>query len=112
MIAWIKSLFANPEDAPLMAPRSSGWGALRARVISEEKTCRVCGGKAETVHHKTPVHVAPALELVRANCAAVCDRCHLFVGHLGAWASWNETFDADAAWWLGRIGNRPGRGGQ
>jgi hypothetical protein len=49
----------------------------------------------------------PDLELDPANLITLCDRCHLFVGHLGLWASYNPTCRADVLTWRGRIQARP-----
>lgn len=87
--------------------RSPQWTKLRADWLKANGWCVVCGAKATTVHHVAPVSQRPDLELDTKNLASVCDRCHLFVGHLCAWHSWNPVFFADAIWWRRKIEGRP-----
>jgi 5-methylcytosine-specific restriction endonuclease McrA len=49
----------------------------------------------------------PARELDPANLMALCRSCHLFVGHLGSWESYNPAALEDAAAWLAKIKARP-----
>lgn len=51
------------------------WKTIRARVLSEEPTCRACGVNASTeVHHVTPRAQGGTHE--RSNLAGVCAPCH------------------------------------
>lgn len=105
----------NPEH-----PRSPQWPAVRAAHLRKEPTCRACGGKLHLeVHHIEPFHlhqVDPARfpvdrELDQTNLITLCEsathNCHLWVGHLGLWASWNTDVRADAAAWLKKVQARP-----
>lgn len=78
--------------------RSSLWPALRKRLIEEHPFCAVCGGQDFLeVHHKKPFHLWPELELDPDNCCVLCDapglNCHLRVGHLRSWSSYNPLID-------------------
>ena len=96
---------------PLVS-RSSKWPKVRAAHLRDESVCQVCGRKDRLeVHHIVPVHVDPTLELVLSNLLTLCNcghgGCHLLVGHLGLFASWNINVRTDAAVWQVKITNRP-----
>ena len=66
--------------------------------------CAVCPrSRGLEAHHIVPFHIAPDLELEAGNLMALCRRCHLFVGHLGAWKRCNFTVESDAIFWRSRI---------
>jgi hypothetical protein len=50
------------------------------------------------VHHLTPVHLAPELELVTSNLITLCERngCHFRVGHCFDWRAFNPQCVRDA----------------
>ncbi|WP_082100131.1 HNH endonuclease signature motif containing protein [Anaeromyxobacter sp. PSR-1] len=56
--------------------RTPEWRRLRAVVLAEEPTCRMCGEKATVVDHITPHLGDLMLFLDRANLQALCKRCH------------------------------------
>lgn len=88
--------------------RASDWPKVRARHLSTHGQCEACGLKRGLqVHHKLPVHVSPHRELDEDNLITLCARCHLFVGHLGDWDSWNPSVDEDALWWRAKVAGRP-----
>ena len=93
--------------------RSPFWPGVRRAHLAGEPRCACCGtDEFVEVHHVKPVHAAPELELEPANlitlCASPSHNCHLWVGHLGSWRSWNTTVRRDAARMLARIRTRPG----
>ncbi len=99
---------------PLGTPRSSQWPAVRKAFLSTHPTCKVCGGtKNLEVHHKLPFHLHPEMELDPTNLITLCEsdengvNCHLFVGHLGDFKSFNVAVDMDAAMWLSKLTTRP-----
>jgi hypothetical protein len=59
------------------------------------------------VHHCDPFDWYPDRELDPDNLLTLCRRCHLFVGHLGEWCSYNPEARRDAAIWRRKINNRP-----
>ena len=90
------------------ATRSGKWPAVMRAHLKVQPRCAACGcGEGNQVHHIRPFHVVPDSELDPTNLITLCPRCHLFVGHLGTWASWNAEVVADAAVWLRKIHVRP-----
>lgn len=95
---------------PRMA-RSPRWPAVRSAFLVG-KVCAVCGRSDALVpHHIYPVHLFPELELNPGNLIALCEgrtvNCHLAVGHLFNWASYNKDVVADAAWITQKVKDRP-----
>lgn len=93
-------------------PRSGKWAKVRAEHLRVKDKCSVCGGiKDLTVHHIKPFHLFPDLELDPTNLISLCEgnpvlNCHLFVGHLGSFKSWNPDVVKDANDWRIKIANR------
>ena len=104
MSAWTTILDRVQGKAPAGAKRSSRWPSLRRAYLAVHTECLACGRRKKLeAHHVVPFHIAPDLELDQANIIALCRRCHLFVGHLGAWARVNPFADADARYWRERF---------
>lgn len=82
--------------------RSSKWQTVRKNFIESHKTCAACGSDLKLqVHHKKPFHTYPELELDMDNLIVLCEEkgesgCHLKIGHLGDWKSYNPNIDKDA----------------
>lgn len=100
--------------ANLGSPRSSKWPAVREAHLKLHPVCEVCGGaESLEVHHKEPFHLNPTLELNPDNLITLCEskkmgvNCHLFVGHLGNFKSFNATVADDAAMIRTKLQNRP-----
>lgn len=94
--------------------RSAKWEALSKRIIAKHPYCAVCGNTTKRElrgHHKVPVHVDPSRELDEANVVVLCQgktvNCHLLVGHLMSWRSWNVAVDSDIARLASAIQSRP-----
>jgi len=94
----------------LVQGRSGKWPRVRKQHLKEHPRCAVCGGRKNVeVHHICPYKQAPELELEPTNLITLCNhlRCHLLVGHLGSYHSWNEGVRRMAASIFRRIANRP-----
>jgi len=93
--------------------RSPKWGRVRDLWVLANPFCAVCGfTKYLNVHHIKPFHEHPELELDPTNFITLGEQCptgnhHLLFGHLGLWASWNDTVVPDAAKILHQIKSRP-----
>lgn len=95
---------------PTDVKRSPQWPTVRNHYIKKFPTCAVCGGnKKVEVHHKKPFHLFPELELVEDNLISLCESgangitCHLFVGHLGNYKTFNPMVERDAKIWRNKI---------
>jgi len=97
VVAAIKDVF---QGKPL-ALRSSHWHSVRETFIKTHNTCAACGNTTKLqVHHKQPFHLHPDLELDPSNLITLCEsttKCHLEIGHLGNWKSFNPDVVEDAA---------------
>ncbi len=91
-------------------PRSPKWPKVAAAFL-KGKRCACCGKTIRlNAHHKKPFHLFPELELDPNNLMALCVgtfACHLLIGHLGSWKSYNETAVEDAAYLNHKIKTRP-----
>lgn len=99
-------------DGPIGAVRSPKWPAFRKRWLAQHPACAVCGSITAVVpHHIKPVHLFPEHELDEANLISLCEgsvvNCHLLVGHLLRWSSYNTRVVEDAAYWAQAIRQRP-----
>jgi len=99
---------------PLGTARSGHWPTVRKNHLALHPVCEVCGGSEKLeVHHIHPFHLHPDLELDPNNLATLCEankdgvNCHLFVGHLGNFRSFNTEVLTDAAHWSDKIKRRP-----
>jgi 5-methylcytosine-specific restriction enzyme A len=95
-------------DAPLMAPRASGWRKVEDEYLKMFPGCAVCGTKVGCVgHHVKPVHLFPEFELDTSNLVTLCPVHHFWWGHLGSWRSYNPDVRRDVAEWREKIASRP-----
>jgi hypothetical protein len=100
---------------PKGTARSDKWPEFRKNWFKEHgEFCRLCGGKEKVeLHHIQPFHLAPNLELAEVNVIALCEsekgglNCHLAIGHLGSFKSFNPTVVADIQFWHDKIVHRP-----
>ena len=73
--------------------------------------CQACGSPDEPeVHHLDPVSWKPERELDPDNLITLCRRCHLLLGHLNDWESFNPWCEMDVATWRSKIRLRPRKG--
>ncbi len=104
--------FFRLEGPNFGATRSAKWPQVQKAFIALHPVCAVCDKKGTllnplNVHHQHPFHVHPELELDPNNLITLCRIHHLWWGHLGNWASWNDTVSDDAKLWEAKIANRP-----
>lgn len=99
---------------PVGTARSSKWPAVRKAHLVEHPVCEVCGGSEKLkVHHVRPFHLHPDFELDPRNLLTLCEagrgglNCHLAIGHLGDFKSFNVDARANAAEWAVKIKTRP-----
>ena len=99
---------------PIGTARSGKWPKVRKHHLENHPVCAVCGGaELLEVHHIRPFHLHPELELDPENLVTLCEakkggvNCHLFVGHLGSYRSFNTAVVTDAAAWAEKIARRP-----
>lgn len=107
----------NPDPTakvPIGHARSPHWPAARSKYLQVFNKCAVCRGSKELeVHHKRPFHLHPELELDPTNFITLCEKkddginCHLFVGHLGCFSSFNPDVEQDASAWSAKLAGRP-----
>ncbi len=107
---WLRQTTAGMSAAVRM--RSPRWPAVRDAHLKREPSCRGCGSKIKlNVHHIIPVHVDPTQELVADNLITLCEQpgggCHLYIGHLRNWQSWNGSVRSDAAVYRRKVEDRP-----
>lgn len=95
-------------------PRSPHWPRIRKEFLASYPECAVCGGKKKLeVHHIKPFHLFPQLEEDKGNLVTLCEaktngmNCHLAVGHLGNFKSWNARVLAHASFWRNLLESRP-----
>jgi hypothetical protein len=104
------------DKVPKGTKRSPTWGKFKKEFAKmHPKVCSCCGistGKIE-LHHIIPFHLAPEREEDESNVIWLCENkkdgvnCHLFIGHLGNFKSFNEHVVFDAAIWFEKISKRP-----
>ena len=107
MIEWLKSFF-RPQPVGQVV-RSSRWSSVRKEYLQRWNWCAACGRKDSLeVHHIIPVSQDKEQELVIDNLITLCrPTCHLLIGHLNDWSSWNSQVRHDANYLLGKVRNRP-----
>ena len=106
-VQWLREALGL--DAPSFgAARSPKWSEVRNNFIAQNPTCAVCGTKKGCeAHHRKPFHLHPELELDENNLITLCPRCHLLIGHLGSFKSYNVNVAEDSAHLLQEVKNRP-----
>ena len=94
------------------AKRSNQWPSVRKVHLSRHPDCEACGRKKAflktlQVHHCQPFHLNPLLELDFSNLITLCDDCHILLGHLRSFKSFNKDIRDDARALLAKIVARP-----
>jgi 5-methylcytosine-specific restriction protein A len=69
-----KSLGSGWAQRPSKGNYRGDWPKIRARVLTEEPACRVCGAPATEVDHILPVAMGGTHE--RSNLRGICLECH------------------------------------
>lgn len=90
--------------------RSSQWPKVRKEYLAEHPNCECCGGsKGIEIHHVLPFHLYPELELTKENLMSLCRKkgCHLSIGHLYSYKSYNPDIGIDIEKWREKVKNRP-----
>ena len=105
------------EQARISAPkknRSKEWTRVRKEHLKEHSSCEACGQTTVLeVHHIIPFSDSPELELDPNNLITLCESakggivCHLAIGHLGNYQSYNKNVIEDSKIWKEKIKNRP-----
>lgn len=85
---------------------------MKSRFIKENNFCRGCNRRDNlNVHHIVPFHINRGLELDPSNLITLCENktlnCHLWIGHLGNFVSYNVNVANDADIIRQRITERP-----
>jgi hypothetical protein len=109
LFVWLSDFVRRIEREPALGlARAGGWPALKRVHLANHPACEVCGSEEDcTAHHVRPVHVSSELELDPANLWTMCGRCHLLIGHLGDWRSWNIGVRFDSEILRKKIRERP-----
>lgn len=88
--------------------RSARWPSVRAEHLAIHPRCAACDSPEDLeAHHIIPFHLSPSRELDKDNLLTMCRRCHLLLGHLTDWSSYNEHAREDCAALFTRIRQRP-----
>ena len=91
--------------------RSPRWSAVRGAHLKRNPTCAACGTRDKLeVHHVRPFHLFAHLELDPSNLLTLCEtggNCHLMLGHLKFFKSYNLDVRKDAEVLLQKIKARP-----
>jgi hypothetical protein len=112
MFQYIKTIFSSPDEQTYGAKRSSLWPTIRDRYIKSNPKCAVCGSTKNVVaHHIIPFYINPNKELDETNLITLCEgktlNCHLLIGHLMCWKSYNKDVVEDCRQWNRKINERP-----
>ena len=101
---------AEVEHEQHHSARSTEWPRVRAEFLTTHPACEACGGKKDLqVHHVTPFHNDPKLELDPTNFITLCTdgpcnlNCHFVWGHLGNTKCNNPNVREDAAFFRKRL---------
>lgn len=87
--------FGHPRS---LEGRSHKWPTVEKHFLVDNPVC-VCSGMSLhlEVHHKSPFHLHPELELDPKNLRTVSRPYHFLIGHGCNWQKYNKHFDEHAA---------------
>ena len=90
----LQRLYLNLK-APDRASFNGSWQRCRRSFLRKVgKECVCCASKKKIeVHHKLPRHIRPDLALKFSNLIALCKGCHLRIGHLGSYFTYNAEVE-------------------
>lgn len=97
-------------DLVLGVKRSNSWPRVQSAHLKEYPVCECCGCREGLeVHHKNLVWLFPDLELEPGDLITLCEKrgCHLAMGHLYSYRSYNPDIDADIVIWNKKVKDRP-----
>lgn len=83
---------------------------MRNEYIKNNPRCIACledDPKKLQVHHLIPYSLYPEGEYDQENMATLCKICHLLLGHLKNWCSYNPTCLSDCRIMAEKIRKRP-----
>ena len=102
MLRWLKNKIYDYS-------RSPKWSKVRKEHLNIQPNCQACGRKDNLeVHHIIPYHIDPDGELNPDNLITLCAKnCHLLLGHLMDYKSWNENVVNDCENLSSKIKQRP-----
>lgn len=105
-----EQLSESVESILFEGKRSNQWQSVRNEFVKLHPRCEACGSNFElNVHHITPFHEKPELELDMENLITLCREHHFRIGHDpdGPWGwkrpSWllsNPNVKQDAEKWM------------
>ena len=104
MFKWLINILKKTE-----VPRSPEWPTCRKHFLKKNPTCAACGTTDNlNVHHKMPFHLDKSKELDNNNLITLCEtHCHILIGHLASFKSYNPDVVEDAVTMLKKVQNRP-----
>lgn len=90
MFGRLKRLYLNLR-APDYASLNWSWQRCRRAFLKRVgKICVCCSSKKKIeVHHILPRHIRPDLTVDFTNLIALCKACHLHIGHLNSYFTYN-----------------------
>ena len=93
-IGRLQRLYLNLK-APDGASFNGSWQRCRRAFLRKVgKVCVCCNSKKKIeVHHKIPRNTRPDLSLDFSNLIALCKGCHLRIGHLGSYFTYNSAVE-------------------
>ena len=101
MLNWLKNKISDYS-------RSPKWSSVRKEHLKNQSICQACWRKNDLqVHHIIPYHLDPNNELNPNNLITLCSDCHLLLGHLMDYKSWNVNVVEDCKQLSLKIKNRP-----
>lgn len=112
MLGYLPTIAEVAAGKPRDHARHPQWPAFRDRFVKVHPECAACGRKKYLqAHHVLPFHLRPDRELDDSNLIVLCEPpgigCHLAIGHLWDFRSWNPEVREDARIWRKKISVRP-----
>lgn len=84
--------------------RSIHWSTVEKHHLKSQPYCQACGSVVRLqVHHISPFHLHPEMELQDSNLITLCmdsNECHLLIGHLDNFKNSNCNVVNDSATFL------------
>lgn len=111
MIRFLKHILDRKTGKVLQGQkRSSRWPVIRREHLIFHPVCECCGGKKNLeVHHIKPFHLFSEFELEEDNLVTLCEKksCHISMGHLYSFKSYNPDIKSDIKAWREKVERRP-----